>query len=415
MFPIDAWRRPPTPTADCPEDQKPNQNVLLWWKEATTASTTRWVDTWTQGHAAAACFLVGIRPHSETSFFRKRKGKQVKRKRRVAKESVVPIRSFFFSLFFTRLGQGLPLPRGINVPSPLKPLGAVINQKRVVKCDKEKLWLIIAVQVLWVQRVPVSRKSHSLATRKSASPAFHARMKPPVLGRWQCRRPSPKHWTNCSKGKKEEVWTEMEKGASFVLVAQFASFKQNCTIEFVAKCLKSSNIKLILLCVEFIHSSIHPSINAFVYPSDIRSVMHSSFQKITHQSSVTHPSMLSSSIHSSTHSSMHSFIHPINHYTYSSTHPFINPFILSPIHPSFTHPSINQPTFNPSIHPSFIHPSIIHPSFHPPNQPSIHPPTHPFTHFIYPFISPSIAFHQCCCCSWAVRAAGVHPVCSCWS
>lgn len=137
-----------------------NQNVLLRWKEVASASTALWADAWIQGRAADACFLGSFRPHCETSFSLKEKREASEKGTVVEQRRLLCQYVQYFSPFFPRLGQGLLLRRGVNVLSPLEPLGAVINQKSatLVKCVKERRPLIIAGKLMRVQRVPVSRK-----------------------------------------------------------------------------------------------------------------------------------------------------------------------------------------------------------------------------------------------------------------
>lgn len=114
-FLIDAWCCLPTPidpkpqrpesTVERPEDQ----TIRMFCCRGEKPQQHLQHGGWTLGLKAMQLppvFLVGFQPHSETPFFWKRKGKQVKRNHRGAKESTDTL-IIFLSFFFPWLGQGL--------------------------------------------------------------------------------------------------------------------------------------------------------------------------------------------------------------------------------------------------------------------------------------------------------------------
>lgn len=77
-FLIDARRRLPAPKVPKPQSpestaERPEDQIIKVFSAVESSSTTWWVDAWTQGHAAAASFLVGFHPYRQSSFFWKRK------------------------------------------------------------------------------------------------------------------------------------------------------------------------------------------------------------------------------------------------------------------------------------------------------------------------------------------------------
>lgn len=189
----------PESTAKCSERSKKSKLFALVYS---IHNTVHW-------HLDSRPFSGWLLFEKWTLFLLEKKGKsQLKRNRRGALKSVNTLLFFSFFIFYTTWSRS-PVPQML---STLKPLGAVINQKKVVKYGTAYyhwLWL------LFLERGRVGDLLQYVNLPRSKLASFLS-------------------------VEKEEVWTEMEKGTSFLLVSQFTLRIQ---ASLMAQSRNSANIK----------------------------------------------------------------------------------------------------------------------------------------------------------------------------